>query len=707
MNEESSSVSSSGWNVYGGLGSKNGIYSQGVVISKVYQDGSTRLHSGFYDMDGDGLVDIVTGTGGYLHNDSEGGEIKFSQKMIANYPGTEPVDLGKKLSEYKKAYCIQRPFMSWKSIYDGTVRVRMNYEAGSSFKVLGIHGDQEIDPAGEIEVKQGESLYFIPDVGDDPKLSDLKKERSWENTIEYSNVKAFGRDLGEIVLFPEETLVTCPDSLRNLYDHIYDEKSGSYYYRLKQGSKGIFEGKNRMALIEEGCFIPGVLTEEVFGELKKHAIEQSLKIEVQPQQNESNDAKNMEQRKLVAQKNFLAHLAGAYEYSVADRLFHIKKTASVNRAFYDNYFKDFIKGEILTKILASYRLNGVAADFSGGEPEYKKSLSASYPAGERFRDGIHAPGTSFVRDGRRLFCLGKLQGKYLVVDAESGIIASAEGFEEKLTAKKNDGKYVLTVGGGNSTVTYMPDGKIPYADSLSEEEFLLIASEYKSKYPNNTLESSVWNSPTPVPREKIVGLLKDANVTNEDEQGEFISLVYGGKTDGGAVLLERKNHDSYAGLSEELPRAEKILKDALCRKVRRVDFTYYDDDNRLKEEYRSMEPDDPRLADLKRLCGKYGLYSYAKCGVEVVYSREAYFPVQDGNIKLLTPRPDSELEYETIKLEFPDKNSVFNSARDFSLENILASKEDLLHIKTYNLPGNLDYCVSVCAEEFLYGGKNG
>ncbi|MBP5754082.1 MAG: hypothetical protein J6W60_14670, partial [Treponema sp.] len=376
-------------------------------------------------------------------------------------------------------------------------------------------------------------------------------------------------------------------------------------------------------------------------------------------------------------------------------------------AFYDNYFKDFIKGDILNKILASYKLNGVAVDFSGEELEYKKSLSVSYPAGERFMDGKHAPGAIFVRDGRKLICLGRVQGLDLVVDRESGAVVSPEEFGESMSAKIAGDEYVLTIGDGNSTVTYMPDGKTPYADSLSEEEFLLIASEYKSKYPNNTLESSVWNSQTPVPREKIEALLRDANVTSEDEQGEFIRLVYDEKTDGGAVLLVSKNYDSGTGLSENFPRAEKILKDAMCRKVRSDDFTYYGDDNRLKEEYRSMKFDDPRLADLERLCGKYDLCSYANCRVEVVYSREAYFPVQDGKIKLLTPKPDSGLEYEAIKLEFPDKNSVFNSAMDFSQENILASKEDLLHIKTFTMPGNLDSRVSVCAEEFLYGGKNG
>ena len=88
MNKEESSTSSFGWNVYGGGGTPYGLASAGFIYSDVKQNGTTELYTGFYDMDGDGLVDIVTNTSEYLHNESKNNDIKFLPKKIENYPQT-------------------------------------------------------------------------------------------------------------------------------------------------------------------------------------------------------------------------------------------------------------------------------------------------------------------------------------------------------------------------------------------------------------------------------------------------------------------------------------------------------------------------------------------------------------------------------------------------------------------------------------------
>lgn len=146
MNEESSSTSSFGWNVYGGAGTTHGAASVGYVHSDVNQEGTSKLHTGFYDMDGDGLVDIVTGTNEYLHNDTkEGGAVSFSSRKIINYPETVVKKLDSEaLKNYRKSYCLQRPFMAWKSLYDGTVNIRTTHAGSGAVKILAVYGDEKI-----------------------------------------------------------------------------------------------------------------------------------------------------------------------------------------------------------------------------------------------------------------------------------------------------------------------------------------------------------------------------------------------------------------------------------------------------------------------------------------------------------------------------------------------------------------------------------
>ena len=686
MNEEQSSSNSAGWNVYGGLGSPGGLISAGYVYSSVTQDGSNTLYTGFYDMDGDGLVDIVTGTDQYLHNDTkEGSATSFSPRTIKGYPETASTKMsGTQLSEYRKSYALQRPFAAWEPLYDGTVKVRSSHKESGAFDVLRIYGDDRAGSGSTMGVEHGKPIYFVPDTGDGPKQEELEKEIDWDNTVEYTEAKVFGRTLEMPVFFPPEKVAGSCDSVFNqLYDPVYDQSGKIASCNLKKNFNELLDEESTWKLMENGTFVPGVLSEKAF---------ESLKAYLNHKYSEAAEPKPSEE-------DFYRGFADAYTYSLSDRMFHLSGNTVIDRDFFETYIEGFVTKDNFGEIISCYRVNGIEPDLSGKHSVYRSRASASLRNESRVKNGSHAPGTSFVKDGRRLFSIGRIQGKDITIDPNGVIFSGDIGGKIKVKELKTD-NCVLDVEDGKYTITYDFSDKIPYVDIISDEERNLIESKLLSKYPQNNLSDSTWNTSEPVEKEVILGKLKNAFVTDTEKQGRFISLVYDTK------YLKEKEETKilYTRNSCSPDEAKTILRNAALGQIRGVDFPYYDGDNKLKSCYRNLGDDNSALAQLIKQCSAIGLFRYGNVNITIEYSGSALYGVSDGNVEFLSPKSacDTELVKKTLKLEFPDGKSSFSSKADFSTENLADIKSDLLLL--YKNSGR---SVSVAMREFLYGGKYG
>ncbi|MBQ2530200.1 MAG: hypothetical protein II547_08105, partial [Treponema sp.] len=563
MNEEQSSSNSFGWNVYGGLGSRKGLLSAGYIYSSVTQDGSNVLCTGFYDMDGDGLVDIVTGTDQYLHNDTkEGSATSFSPRTIKGYPETSSTKMsGTQLSEYRKSYALQRPFAAWEPLYDGTVKVRSSHKEAGAFDVLRIYGDDKVNSGSTVSVEQGKSIYFVPDAGDSPSRTDLEKEIDWDNTVEYTEAKVFGRTLEMPVFFPPEKLGdSCEDALKKLYDSIYGQQGKITSYNLKNDFNALLDEESAEKLMENGMFVPGVLSEKAYESLKSY-LKYKYSEAVEPKPTE---------------EAFYRRFADAYTYSLSDRMFHLSENAVVDRDFFETYIKGFVTKDNIGEIMGCYRINGIEPDLSGKHPVYRSRASVSRKDSDRLENGRYAPGTSFVKDGRWLFSIGKILGRDIAINLENGTVLSSGNIAEGMRLRKvDDDSYILETEDGKYTFTYDFSDKIPYVDMISDEELNLIESKLLSKYPQNNLSDSTWNTAEPVEKEVILGKLKNAFVTDTEKQDRFISLVYDTK------YLKEKNETKilYTRNSRSPDEAKTILRNAALGQIRGVDFPYYNGDN--------------------------------------------------------------------------------------------------------------------------------
>ena len=463
MNEEKSSSNSYGWNVYGGTGAFKGAASAGYVYSSVTQNGTNSLYTGFYDMDGDGLVDIVTDSGHYLHNDTEaGGKISFSStpRIIENYPKTYVRDLGKKLSEYRKSYAQQRPFSAWVPLYDGIVTANSSKLDNGDFKVKGIIGNSEIDFKRNVEIKEGEALYFIPDLGENPSLNELEKEMDWKNTVEYTQVKVFGRNLEMPVFFPEKNLSSneCSEELEKLYNK--DMSGDIISYKLKVDYVKYLDAESANCLMEKGRFIPGVMNEEFFKGLKEHI------------KNKYESIKGSN----PTEEEFYQGFADAYTYSVSDRLFHLSMDFDEDKKA-EKFFNDYIKGYITAKNIGQikdcYKVNGMDADLSGDYPTYRITSTVTYPEPEETSGEKNLSGICYVQDGSTLLNIGKIDGKDIIIDTASNEVVSHGNNEWKISVKEfKDDNCVLDIDDGRYTVTYNFKNKdtYPQTDNVNEDD---------------------------------------------------------------------------------------------------------------------------------------------------------------------------------------------------------------------------------------------
>ncbi|MEE3314144.1 MAG: toxin TcdB middle/N-terminal domain-containing protein [Treponema sp.] len=169
-------------------------------------------------------------------------------------------------------------------------------------------------------------------------------------------------------------------------------------------------------------------------------------------------------------------------------MFHL--TGDVDRNFFNFYMKGFFNAEKLDEMISCYTTSGIRADIAGDAPEYRKTASAYCGNESRYKDGFHARGSYFVQDGKKLFSVGRIQGKDIIIDADAQKIVSPKNADGEIRLKEFcDGSCVFDIGNGRYTVTYDFIQKSLSADTVSDEELALLDSYFENKCPDTDLRA--------------------------------------------------------------------------------------------------------------------------------------------------------------------------------------------------------------------------
>ncbi|MDR2767428.1 MAG: hypothetical protein LBB82_03775, partial [Treponema sp.] len=230
VGRESQSQSNSGFTLYGGAGVTKNIVSAGVSYNRVTQRGWTDTLSGFADINGDGLPDIVISHAGYYWRNAG---TKFVRTA---YTGDLPPDndalFGEDAEALDKAYYQQAPLRQWRSPLSGTLTVRqeitpLDAMSGDGLGAYTYFSGDDTDPGQTtllqktdlpgivpdrtIAVNGGDSLYFVSDGHKDLRGDDVR----WNVRINYETVRLF-EDAG----FREERYGE-KDPARSTAEHTY------------------------------------------------------------------------------------------------------------------------------------------------------------------------------------------------------------------------------------------------------------------------------------------------------------------------------------------------------------------------------------------------------------------------------------------------------------------------------------------------------
>ena len=155
-------------------------------------------------MNRDGYVDIVESDKDYYLKNN--GDLSFSKEKIYVDSDIQVENVVEKLSEekikeYQETYFVQTPFRMWKSPYEGIINIKSDAKSleknpESSVEVQTFFGNNEMDDAlsfqipnickkENIEIEEGEKIYFISNNGIEPRNTDI----DWDIDINYSHIK--------------------------------------------------------------------------------------------------------------------------------------------------------------------------------------------------------------------------------------------------------------------------------------------------------------------------------------------------------------------------------------------------------------------------------------------------------------------------------------------------------------------------------------
>ena len=723
INLEETESSSSTYNVYGGAGAA--IIGAGYSYAHTDSSGSTQTKTGFSDVDGDGLIDIVTGSGTYLRNKSHGNTVAFEKKSISNYSSSHTkklTDAEKK--KYSELYIVQRPFKAWKVKNSGKIDVKQNITGNESLKG-NIYIDGSKNPAStsqlkNLEVRDGQYIFFVPDLmsGKD----DWNTEFNWNIQIDYNTVKPFlSSDNGIILALPGRAELTYPSEknsrikdnelliLSDLYEPREESSSGSgyttYYAGLKKEYESIELTEIQKSTILSGrYFIPRRIENNkaagnasFTGLLKKAAEEPKSDIY---------------QDKRGAVKTVLE----SYVYDYVNDCFRYK--GNRNTSAEKKILRDALNtvGYSYEKFLGDYRKDFAGITIGNSVSEKPVLYKAAAAREEN-------------KSQRKVNTRGRLSDKIIIIDDDilgekteefnlnsktvkcgnNFIYSGFEGDNEqpviKIADKEN--KYIISYCFGNLTYA-VPE--------LSDEEFNKI---YNAEYKNGSITEGIINE------------LKTLEETPEGKDYKTINIDSAKQTVKEAFipaiaqkLLSLNDVDAFISIvltTKDDYYVLKNLSDDDKNKIRVYDeklkfadfittvFPYY-----YKSEadgsYWTLKSglDADRISELSKTCKRngYGLYQNFQKSIE--YIKDGEYVVSDSRYNVLVLEGNT---WENRPINFTEAKN--NSSAQYSNMD-LAVREDNAKIGSYTASysdkngetRSKTVVLALESEDTLYGGVN-
>ncbi len=729
INLEETESSSTSYNVYGGGGAS--VIGAGYSYAHTDSSGSTQTKTGFADVDGDGLVDIVTGSTTYLRNTSKGNEISFEKKTIKGYASSRVKKLSTaEKNEYSMQFMAQRPFRAWKVKNSGKIDVKQNITGNESLKG-NVYIDGSKNPASasqlkSLEIRDGQYIFFVPDLksGKD----DWNTEFNWNIQIDYNTVKPFLSNDNEIILaLPCAAELYNPSSrnssikdknlifLSDLYEPREDTSSGSgyatYYAGLKNGYESIeLTETQRLIILNGEYFIPKRIENykaagnaSFIGLLKRAA--EPPKSDIYPD-------------KRGAVKTVL----DSYKYDYVNDCFRYKNNRTT--AAEKQTLREALKtvGYSYEKFLGDYR-----KDFAGitiGNSGLAKPVLYAAVTGREENNSQ-----------RKVNTRGRLSDKIIIIDDDilgekieefnlnpnpptgpslvkcgnNFIYSGFEGDNEqpviKIADKEN--KYIISYCFGNLTYA-VPE--------LSDEEFEKI---YNSEYMNGSITDGIINNlkaleETPEGKDyKIINkdsarqVVEDAfasaiaqNFLNENDADDFISIVLDPKDDDYELkILSDDDNNKIKEYDNKLKLADFISND----------FSYYfkaEDDSPYWTLKSGLEKEEKE--DLENICKRYGFGLYQNFYKKIDYIKDGEYVVSDSKYNVLILEGNT---WENKPINFTEAKN--NSFEQYSNKD-LTVRESNAKIGSYSAPyldkrGNIatkPVDLTIENEDTLYGGVN-
>ena len=708
MNLEKTETSSSSYNVYGGAGAYGG--GAGYSYAHTNSNGSSESKTGFADIDGDGLEDIVTGSNEYYRNETKGNNVKFTKYTISSFPSSMKYELSdEKKQEYSKNFPIQRPIRAWKVCDDGIIGItqKMSGDGDLEGKVY-IDAKEKPAVAGELEnvkVKSGQYIYFVPDLKKGKE--DWNKEFEWNVKIQYKSIKPFSvRDGYVIPVLParpalrdtsKSDLIFSDDKI-NLIKNFYRTESEShetgetYYAVLKDmDGEGEFTEENILYILNEKAFIPGMIWNK----------------------RDSGNSSFTEKMRMAADKNSVRIILNAYTYDAVEDCYRFTGNSS-NRYIVKNALDSlrFDYGQFLKDVSRSY-----------GQVRIKKEGPKAiivYTASTGKRNNI---------DERKIGTFGKLSNGVITINDEiledkiqeynlkTGILTSSEKYEKDSAPGKADKEISVSIRdkNGRYRIVYRLGGLTYVVPELTDEEFQNIYSE---EYNGTGVTDLII--------EELESLVKET----EDGEIEYIEKSDAEKAIGDRFVLAIKkgyleyNDENYFKnviLKENEAGYEinKNITDEEREYLRKIDkkYSYYDFVENIFSYYTKKGDEEiywvikdnltnEDKTKVEDVCKKHGYGLYQNTYKTIEYLQESEYDLKNGNYELLVIKND-EWEKETIKFQ----RGLIDSKEQYS-DNDKAYRNSIgkCIIKKTDANGNekekeIELCVN--NEDTLYGGENG
>ncbi|MCL2410205.1 MAG: hypothetical protein FWC97_01045, partial [Treponema sp.] len=309
IGRDTSDTFASGW--YAGGGVRLTHLGLGTQYSQTSQRGGNASNTGFVDIDGDGLVDIVIGgRNWFFRNESDDNSIRFVRTYFvsANLPAdalplmgeNEEKELRKELDE---TFLHLSPLREWRAAEEGTILIRQYVESvpnalldgyfiqnpygviartffptatntsGLIRKITITSENRNPSPENdEISIRAENSIYFLSDARGDTRGSDI----NWKIIITYREM----RYLGDMNRSIRHVLPHAPNSIINRQDvhdillPLYDDLGSNHLRVGNRTWENAFANEDRdftrqawEKILELGWYVPGFISAEHFGSL--------------------------------------------------------------------------------------------------------------------------------------------------------------------------------------------------------------------------------------------------------------------------------------------------------------------------------------------------------------------------------------------------------------------------------------------------------